>query len=405
MNAPILLDWRTATGRLTIDLARIKAFKQATRVLLPLGTVGMDVSLRPGGLWDGRLTIADAATRPLGSLAAIRDIQAKIHLEGRSARIEEWTANIGGQSVTMSGWARWTDVNHPEFELTLKGKNVPLVRQAGLILRSDVDLQVAQTPEGPARVTGQVVLRDSLYLRDLRLLVSSGASRTQDRPPYFSVTEGPLADWRLALRVQGNRFMQVRTPWFSGEVSADFKLQGTLLDPIAIGEARVNSGRVRFPFADFTVDRGLVELAPANPYQPTLDLTATGRSYGYTLKLSVTGRAEQPVLLFISTPSLTSEGILLLVTAGALPEGNMSLTLQQRISQMAGFFARDLWQRVSTDEEAGDRLSIHSGEDLSTTGQPTRTVEYELDKNWSVYGEYDRFNQLNAGLKWRVYSK
>ena len=406
LSAPALPDWRTATGRLTLDRARIEAFKQAKGVLLPLGSVSMDVSLQPGGRLDGQLSIADASIRPLGSLAAIRDIQAQVHMEGRSARIGGWTAQVGGQPVTVTGWARWTDVNHPEFELTLKGQNVPLIRQAGLILRSDVDLQVAQTREQPAQVTGQVVLRDSLYLRDLRLLVPSASGQARDRPPYFSVEEGPLADWRLALRVRGDRFLQVRTPWFSGEVSADFRLQGIMREPVAVGEARVNSGMVRFPFADFTVDRGLVELAPANPYQPTLDLMATCRSYGYTLRLSVTGPAEQPVLVFSSTPAMTSEGILLLVTAGELPKGSSTtLTAQQRASQVAGFFARDLLRRVSTDDGAGDRLSIRSGEDLSVTGQPTRTVEYELDDKWSVYGESDRFNQLNAGLKWRLYSK
>jgi len=72
---------------------------------------------------------------------------------------------------------------------------------------------------------------------------------------------------------------------------------------------------------------------------------------------------------------------------------------------VAGFFARDLWRRVSLDDEAADRLSIRSGEDLTVTGQPTRTIEYELSDRWSVYGEYDRFNQVNAGLKWKVYSR
>jgi hypothetical protein len=52
-----------------------------------------------------------------------------------------------------------------------------------------------------------------------------------------------------------------------------------------------------------------------------------------------------------------------------------------------------------------DRLSLRSGEEVSETGQPTQAIEYQLDKRWSVYGEYDRFNQFNAGLKWRLYSK
>ncbi|MBP8305322.1 MAG: translocation/assembly module TamB domain-containing protein, partial [Phycisphaerae bacterium] len=404
-GAPSLPDWRTASGRLRIDQARIEAFRQAGGVLLPLGTAGVDISLHPGGLWDGQLTLDGASTRPLGALPAIRDIQARVRVEGRSARIEEWTAHLGGQPVTMTGWARWTDANNPEFTFALEGQNVPLARQAGLVLRSDVDLQVVQARGRVAQVTGQVTLRDSLYLRDLRLLIPSGEGQSSHRPPYFSVTEGPLADWGVALQVRGDRFMQVRTPWFSGEVSADVHVQGSLREPIATGEAWVERGEVRFPFVDFQVDRGLVELTLANPYEPTLDLSATGQGYGHILKLSVTGPAAQPLLSFTSTPALTSEAILLLVTSGALPTGGATLTAAQRFSQVAGFFARDLWRRVSLDDEAADRLSIRSGEDLTVTGQPTRTIEYELSDRWSVYGEYDRFNQVNAGLKWKVYSR
>jgi hypothetical protein len=32
-------------------------------------------------------------------------------------------------------------------------------------------------------------------------------------------------------------------------------------------------------------------------------------------------------------------------------------------------------------------------------------VEYKLTDRWSLVGEYDRFNALNAGVKWKIYSR
>jgi translocation and assembly module TamB len=401
-----LPDWRTASARLTIDRASLSAFTNpSTGVLLPQGTVNVDVTILPGGRIQGNVKVADAATRSFGSIPSVHDIQAEVRFEDRLIRLENWTANVGGQPVTLSGWARLNAGSQPEFELALKGRNVPLVRQAGLIVRSDLDVKVVQSGSEPAAVVGKMTFRDSLYVRDVQSSGSGGSGQSQDRPPYFSVPYKPFASWRLDLDLAAQRFMRVRTPWFSGEVSADFKLRGTLSEPVCTGEARADTGAVHFPFADFAIDRGLVELTPANPYQPRLDLTGTSRSYGYAIKLFVTGSARNPLISFSSTPAMSSEDILMMVTSGRLPPGGTSLTTQQRASQVAGFFARDLLSKISQDPASLDRLSVRSGEEMSETGQPTQVVEYQLDKRWSVYGEYDRFNQFNAGLKWRLYSK
>jgi translocation and assembly module TamB len=56
-------------------------------------------------------------------------------------------------------------------------------------------------------------------------------------------------------------------------------------------------------------------------------------------------------------------------------------------------------------DQSQERLTISSGEQISEQGRPTYNVEYKVTDRWSLVGEYDRFGDLNAGLKWRVYSK
>jgi translocation and assembly module TamB len=248
-------------------------------------------------------------------------------------------------------------------------------------------------------------LRDSYYLSELGALVPGKVATTTRRPPYFSLEQPSLADWRLAVNVEGERFMKVRSPLFNGEVSANIKLQGTLKDPIALGDVRIDSGTVRFPFASLEVKQGLVSLSSQDPYHPQLSVTATSKQFGYDIRMSVTGPVDAPVIQFSSTPPLSSEQILLMVSAGEMPSGTFTLSTQQRAQTMALFLGRDLLSKLGVGDQAQQRLTIQSGEEISEQGRPTYRAEYKLNDNWSILGERDRFGDFNADFKWRFYSR
>src|SRR6185369_2723717 len=153
------------------------------------------------------------------------------------------------------------------------------------IIRSDLDLAIIKTNQAPALITGAARLRNSYYLSDLADLVPRRVASPRRRPPYFSVEAEPLAEWRLALHVTGEQFMKVRSTLFNGEVSANLTLQGTLKDPIAIGDLKINSGFVRFPFANLDVQQGFVTLTSAELYRPQLQVTAASKRFGYDVKM------------------------------------------------------------------------------------------------------------------------
>jgi translocation and assembly module TamB len=274
-----------------------------------------------------------------------------------------------------------------------------------VLLRSDLDLQLAQKSGEPATLSGDVRLRDSLFLQEMKSLVPGGPAYSVQRPPYFRVEEEPFADWRLNVRLRGDKALRVRTPLFRGEISGSFQLTGTLGEPVALGEARMASGRVQFPFGTLTVDQGYATLTSENPYRPALLVNASGRNYGYAIKMEVSGPADDPRVTFTSTPPLTSEQIVLMLTAGEMPRDEFSFSNQQRATRLAMFLGKDFLSRLVGDEAAAERLTIRSGENISDEGKLTYSVEYRLTDRWSVVGEYDRFNALNAGLKWKVYSK
>ncbi len=404
-------DWQRASARLRIADADLAAFAPLVpKILSPQGELNVALDLSPGGKLEGQLTVQGAKTYPLESLGPIRDIAVQMRFSERTLELEHASATLGGTPLALAGHADlrgtdWLNGVLPPLTFTLRGTNVPLSREAESVVRSDLDLTITRTNGAPPLIAGAARLRDSFYLSDLSALVPGKVATPRARPPYFSLEEPFLADWRLAVNVTGDRFLKVRSTLFNGQVSAHLKLQGTLKDPIALGDLKIDSGLVRFPFGTLQVQQGFVTLSSQDPYHPQLTITAATKQFGYDLRLNVTGPADAPIIQFTSTPPLSSEQILLIVTAGELPRAESTLTTQQRAQTIGLFLGRDLLTKLGFGEGAEDRLTIRSGQEISEQGKPTYNVEVKLTDRWFLTGEYDRFGDFNAGIKWQVYSR
>jgi translocation and assembly module TamB len=400
-----------ARAHLEIERAELAAFAPLLpQVLAPQGDLHLDFSLVPGGELEGELVVRNGRTRPLGNAGPIRDIELTMRFHERQLELEHATANAGGAALSLSGQAdlhgtQWLGGALPPFHFELSGTNIALARQPDFVLRSDLLLGLTKTNGAPPLISGTATLRDSFYLSDVRELVPGGVASPSRRPPYFSVEDPAFADWRLAVDVKGAQFLKVRSTLFNGTVSANLKLQGTLQEPIALGDARVGSGTVSFPFANLQVQQGFVTLSSQDPYHPQVSVTAFSKQFSYDIRMAMSGPVDAPVIQFTSTPPLSSEQILLMVTAGELPQGAYTLTAQQKAQTMALFLGRDLLSKVGLGDVSQQRLTISSGQEITDQGRPTYYVEYKLTDRWALGAEYDRFGDLNAGLKWRIYSK
>jgi translocation and assembly module TamB len=404
-------NWDRARGRLQIVDAEVSAFQPLIPdILVPQGELNLDLELFPGLKLEGEFDLDHARTRPLGSMGPVRDIGLHAIVRDRQIELRDATGKIGGATVSLSGQAdlrgtNWLKEKLPPFALSLHGASIPLVREPEVVVRSDLLLALTKTNGAPPLISGAAHLRDSFYLSDLQDLIPGGVAAPSQRPPYFSVEEPFLADWRLAVDVDGQKFLKVRSSLFHGEVSANLKIQGSLRDPIALGDVRIDSGFVRFPFVNLDVQRGLVSLSSQDPFHPQLSVLAASKQFGYDIRMEVTGSVDSPMIQFSSTPPLSSEQILLMATAGELPHGVYTLTAQQRAQTVAVFLGRDLLSKLGIGDQSEQKLTLISGQEISEQGKPTYQVEYKLTDRWSLTGEYDRFGDYNAGFKWRVYSK
>ncbi len=388
------------------DMAALARF--VPEYLAPTGRLRLDLTVRPDGDWEGFLRLENAASRPLGPLGVLQDVGADIRFSGRTVEIRQTTARMGGQPVRLTGTARWPEgAEAPALDLALKGENLPFVRQTGLLVRGDLDLRLRTRSGGSMRIEGTTRLRDSLFLADVRSLIPRGGrgAAPNRRPPYFAVDVAPLRDWEIDVDVQGDRFLRLRTPVFNGTASARFRLGGTLGDPRAIGEATVNEGAVRLPFASFAVRQGAVRLTEADPYEPQLAIDGTARRFGYDLRMELSGTASRPNLVFTSSPPLESEQVLLLVMTGEVPGDEFAYTGTQRAVRLGTYLGQSLLGQFGGDPARAERFSLTTGERVSRQGRETYGFAYELGSRWSLVGEYDEFDDYNVGVKRRLFAR
>jgi translocation and assembly module TamB len=401
-----LPDWDRAHGRLQVDGAQVAALAHyVPQVLAPEGQWSAKLELKSGRQFDGTLSLTNISTRALGNLAPLRDISARVRFDSQRAVLEDFHGQIGGQPILADGFITLLDPGGLDYRVNLRGTNVPLARSLELLLRSDFDVRLRGGSNLPPVLTGGVNLHDGLYLEHAPAMVWSGPKRTEFRPPYFSVTNEPLANWRMDLAISGNRFLRVRTPVFSGLLSASLKLNGTLLQPVLTGDVRADSGRALFPFGTLSLNQGHASFSGDDPQGPDLQINASGRNYRYEVQLEVKGPANGAEIRFSSTPPLTSEQILLMLTAGEAPQGDFVFSSEARAGRLATFLGKDFLSRFLGSDQAGERLIIRTGESISDEGQLTYSVEYRLTDRWSIIGEYDEFNAFNTDLKWKIFTR
>jgi translocation and assembly module TamB len=406
-NWKTAFDWRKASGRIWANNIEFAAFEKFTPgILVPQGRLQLDVAFAPNFQLDGTLKIENAATRPLPGTGPLSELHAELRFAGRRVVFEKTAALLGGQPVGITGELDFAQRRGelPLIDLRLLGDNVPLARQPEFILRGDLNLQLSNVTNATPLISGEVRLRDSLYLGDLKQLVPGRVASAKNRPPYFSVTNEFFANWRARVLVTGENFLKVRSPIFDGSISSNMRIVGTLREPFALGDMQVESGVIKFPFANFKTTQAFVTLTSEDPYRPQIFATATSRAFGYDLQLQLTGPVNQPIIEFSSTPPLTSEQIILMVTAGEVPNRRFDISTQQRAQKLALFLGKSLLSRFS-DPNGAERLTITSGEEVTERGGETYGIEYKINDDWSIVGEYDRFGELNIGVKWRVYSK
>lgn len=396
-------DWRVAFRKadLSVGLSGFRADAFASLLpgyLRPTGQLAADLRVKPGPHLGGELRLENFSLRPTLYTQTIDDINVVLDLDGTRLSLDAASASVADSKVTATGFVDIRNTGAPLYRLEIRGRRTPLVRTPDLLLHADVDL-VLDRPETdqPGVLRGDLAIRDSVLLMDIDPLAARTAGRGMAKPPFFRVPVEPFSSWELDIQVTGEDALRFRSQYAKALLSVNMSLDGTLGSPVLVGDIFSTDGQIQFPGTSMQFSRS--ELFVTREQQQTLqlDLNATSRTASTIITMRVGGSVEEPQVEFTSTPALSNAQILNLLATGSLERGGAG--------NIGLYLGKGLLGPGGADEGLLDRLSVEIGRDVSETGENTIDLYLNLTERLRLHGEYDKYDDQNLNLEWKVFSK
>jgi len=368
------------------------------KMLRRSGLLNGALRYRPEAGLSGFVSFDELALRPTQNFPAVDSIRGEFRVDDQLLTLTDARARVGGSPVSMDGELNLTAWPRAKWEIGLSGENIPIVRRTDMILRSDIEVALKSgTEPGAAELSGRLDLRSSTMLVEFDPLSPPTESGPSTTPPFFEVDEAPFSRWGLDLRIEGERFLRVRSPYFQSLVSAGFDLSGTLGQPLLIGGIRLGDGHLSFPGAKLKIDSGEAYIEAAAPNTLRLDVTGTARTGAHVISMQVGGSVAEPQIQFASSPPLPKSSIVrLLSTGSATGGGGGSVGL---------YLGRGLLGAGGMGERLSDRLTIDVGQETTRSGRSALGLRYDLNEKWSLQSEYDIYDSYNMDLLWTIFKR
>ena len=363
------------------------------------------------------------------SFPAISDLGGRITVREGSLAIERFEGEVGGALLRMSGGATGIPAA-PRMKIRLDGDDVLLVRTDRARLRADLHVEAegeisSLLVSGRVRATSGRVLHEVPLLGFLRTVTRKVGGLAPGRGPasgsaalrasgfeIFRFEEPPLRGLRFAVEVTAAEAIELRGNVVRGGIRPDVKLLGSGEFPYLAGAIYVDDLVLTLPATKLRIDSGSVRFDERNHLVPELNLIGETRMRGYDITAAVSGPANDPQIVFSSTPPLPADDLVLLVTTGRPPAGGGADSEGKAVLAVARYFGEDLIRKLFSEEDVEakesilDRFEVDTGRNVSRSGRDTWEARFRLRREVLVEkdalyltGEQDEFDHYNMGLR------
>jgi translocation and assembly module TamB len=395
----------TAAGRLPTDLSI------SAQGLLPLAALTPfvksleeprgEVTFKTGAQgslddiqWQAKLDFNNTGFEIPGLNQQVESLKGRLEITPGRILVEDLSGRMDGGRFTLNGQMpleQWRPIGG---QLILNAHALPLQWPDTMDVVVSGDLTFKGAEETPT-LSGQLVLLEGSYYKDVKLNLLSAVTQTKRAVPIASSYSVPGKLGRTALNVAvTHRYpLLVDNNLANLQIAPDLKISGTLARPILSGRAQVKEGEVIFRRKSFEVKRGVVDFI--NPYkiEPNLDIVAEADIRQWRVSLSLSGTPDQLVFKLNSNPAESENDILSLILLGRTGSeltkgegGSKQTTRQMLASLVATAWGEDVKKHsridilevetgTGEDEESADRVQLTVGKKLSRR----LTVKYEVE--------------------------
>jgi translocation and assembly module TamB len=258
---------------------------------------------------EGTFAVQGGALRVRRFPHGIEQLDGTLRFTHEGAQLEGATGLVGGAPVRLSGQAAWTR-GAVSFDVKAAGEGLALRYPEGLRSVVDADLRLF----GDRRLqwlTGQVQVKQAVWAQ--RYDVASELLAERRRLTDTASLESGL---HYDVKVSAPGTLKVDNNLATLQARADLTLQGTAGNPVVLGRAEVDRGRVYFQGNTYLIRRGSIDFANPRKTDPLFDIEAETRVHSYRVTLRVNGTLERVYPTLSSDPYLSQVAILSLL-AGA----------------------------------------------------------------------------------------
>jgi len=372
---------------------------------------------------NGLLKIRDVPQRFTGLNGSIVFDQHRITSEGV-------TGEVGGGTITISGSASLARLSLTDFSTRTVIDNVIIRYPPGLTANLGGTLYYEGSLETQS-LTGEVIIKKARYERrvDWKSMLVDFSKKFM---PQKKTELGWIGETQLNVRFSGKDNILFENNLAKVPLDVDLLFRGTVNQVQVLGRVEARKGEVYFRKNVFRILYASVDFADPRRINPVLDVQAETKVREYQIRLGVSGTADRAVVTFLSDPPLTDSDILAMLALGRKGEelkGKQSnVGSSEAISFATGAFqdfletrARSLTgldrfqvdpyinkydaavPRVTVGKEmVQDKLIMSYSSNIGgSTPEQNIRLEYILNRNVSVLGEYDELGQLGADVKFR----
>lgn len=363
------------------------------------------------------------------------DARGKFRFTANQIGIDEFSARTPYGTLNAEGGVFLDGLTPQRWLVNVYGSGLRLEYPEQVFSVLDVDLDWINNEESQL-LSGVVYVRSAEYaeqisLTDLILRYGAGADLLSPATPGGEVV--------LDIEVEGYRTLQINNNLAKVTASGDFKLRGTLQDPVILGSLTVDDGKLFLENNEYEVTRGAITFNDPRSTRPVFDFEAETEVRDFSVSVILRGPIDQFNVSFRSDPPLPNSSIVSLLAvgqteeeifgvegrgqdqvgslaiygAGALLSKSLGKKLEAETSRLFGFdklsidpflygSERDPGARVTLGKRLGKDLTVTYSTDLGNEGQgQIVVVEYKLTDWLTVVGTGEQTGAVAVDFKLR----
>jgi translocation and assembly module TamB len=309
-------------------------------------------------------------------------LNSKIVFEQDRIITDSLSGEMGGGTLSASGWVQLSGAKLQEFSAKTHVENVTVRYPEGLVSTLSGELYYDGNASEQA-LAGDITIKRARYDKRIEwksMLVDIGRGLYQKRKTEV----GWIGDTQINLRFHGANDILFQNNLAKMSLDVDVFLRGTVNHPQLLGRIEAPKGVVYFRKNEFKILRGSVDFVDPNRMNPVLDIQAETQVREYRIQLSVTGNADHAVVTFISEPSLVDSDILAMLalgkTSSELKGKEAGVGVGEATSFATGQF-QDVIERNARTFTGLDRFQVDPYVGKSDMSVPRVTVGKELVQN------------------------